>query len=192
MNRRRPIAKVLLCLLTLLGTVLPLPSVLAPSAAFAQAEGGPVFGVAEQSIDPTEAPVAVQHAATTAVGNIEFKEALVEIAADGATIYQMIGETSAGRLVEVDVTRCGQVLEFEEEWILAELPTQITAALDVWLPGFEVSRVDRSSRPDGMVYQFDGTDAKGRAIAFISSASGEQFTVERGPTKELFLPYIQR
>jgi hypothetical protein len=150
--------------------------------------------VAERSIELADAPASVKDVAEAAAsgGNVQFNEAAIEVAAGEPAVYQIIGENAAGRLVEVDVTIGGLIYEFEEEWTLAELPTPIITTLADWLPDFEVSAVDRSTRPNGMVYQFDGTDVNGRAIAFVSSASGEQFTVERGPTKEFFLPYIQR
>lgn len=109
----------------------------------------------------SEVPQHVWHAASAAVGNIKATRSGVEVAADGTMTYVLDFQSERGRKVSVDVASTGKILAVEFALTVQELPAQVSATMRRWAPNLKASEIEKSVRPDAVVYEFVGKDAQG-------------------------------
>jgi len=132
-----------------------------------------VFGGAKQSLEMDELPVPIQLAARTAISDIKITDVATEITSDGQFIYVVNFEDPAAGKGSMDITPEGRILQAEAILATAEqLPPLLGTRMKTWIPDLEVTQVEKSVRPDGIVYELDGTDAEGNAIYVEMPANG--------------------
>jgi len=131
----------------------------------------------DELIFPLEdAPAAALAAAQAAAPDVTFTGVDVEVE-DGVVTLEFAGTHADGHAVEVDVAQGWSVLEVEDVIPLSEVPDVVRETLAIELDDFTPSSVERSQRGAAIVYEFEGTDADGRAIDIEVQAEGESIIV---------------
>jgi hypothetical protein len=131
------------------------------------------LGPAAPGQDLGNVPPAARAAADRAVPKVAWTAASKQTDA-GDTWYDIEGTDAKGRYVCVSVRADGTVDEVSTEVEPADVPKKVTAALLAAVPGFKADAA-YEARTDGKVtrYDFEGTDAQGRAVDADVSADGE-------------------
>lgn len=139
--------------------------------------GAPCFAQDELAFPLDEAPAGALATAEAAAPDVTFDTADVEVE-DGVVTLEFSGLNPDGARIEVDVAFGWLVLEVEEMIALEDTPEHVRETLELQLPGFEPTAVERSDRGDGVfVYEFEGVDAEGVAIDVEIQADGESVVV---------------
>jgi hypothetical protein len=125
-------------------------------------------------------PIPVQLAVRTAVSPTEITEVGTEIAADGELIYvvDFADPAAAAGRGSIDVTSLGRIVQLEEAIAIEQLPPLAVERMKTWMPNLEVIQVEKSVRPDAVVFEVDGVDAQGNEIYIEMPADGRSLTME--------------
>ena len=133
-----------------------------PTAALTLALAVPTLAHAqeENAVDMADVPPAAMEAATAEAGKLGLENAeFTSVALDddeGTETYEFLTTAANGKSLEIDVLADGTVEEVEEEIEMGDLPEPVLATLDSELSGFEPAMIERSTRPDKIVYEFEG------------------------------------
>jgi opacity protein-like surface antigen len=143
------------------------------AAASAVAALGAAAAANAQSVEMGAVPDTVVAVAKAAAPGVEWSKAGVDVDADTLTpVYELTG-TKGGKQVEVDVTPTGEVDEIETQVEMSAVPEAAQKLLKVYLPQFEATMVERSTRRHGQVfYEFSGRH-DGREIDVEVSEAGD-------------------
>ena len=147
-------------------------ALVAPTLAFAQEEN---------AVDMADVPPAAMEAASAEAGKLGLQDvqfASVSIDPDAGTeTYEFLTTAASGKSLEIDVLADGTVEEVEEEIEMGDLPEPVLATLESELSGFEPSMVERSTRADKVVFEFEGM-MDGREIDVEIDEDGSNFMQE--------------
>lgn len=126
-----------------------------------------------QSVDLKSVPPTVVAVAMAAVPGAEWSTAGVDV--DIATmtpVYEITG-ILGGKQVEVDVTATGEIDEIERQVEMSAMPQKAQALLKAYLPQFQPTMVEHSTRKGGrVVYELEGQHA-GRTVDVEVSEAGD-------------------
>jgi hypothetical protein len=177
-------------MLPLLGAVLLLSTFPASGSLAQESEGESglyenVFGKPGAApIRTTELPLPVRLTMRTAVRDLKVTEVGVEIAENGELVYVVDFENPAtASRGSMDVNSVGNLLQLEQVLTAEQLPPLIATRMDTWMPNLNVTQVEKSVRPDAIVYEVDGTDAEGNEIYVEIPAHGRSVTMQIVSTK---------
>lgn len=138
--------------MTRMTTSLAALAIALPAAAVAQQE--------ENAVDMADVPQAAMEMATAEAEKLGLSDVTftsVTLDDDGGTdTYEFLTTAASGKSLEIDVLADGTVEEIEEEIEMGDLPEPVRATLDTELSGFEPSMIEKSTRPDKVVYEFEG------------------------------------
>ena len=116
-----------------------------------------VAAASAQSVEMSAVPPTVVAVARAAVPGVEWTKAGIDV--DIATmtpVYEITG-TIGGRQVEVDVTVTGEIDEIERQVEMSAVPQKAQALLRAYLPQFQPTMVEHSTRKGGrVVYELEG------------------------------------
>ena len=132
----------------------------------------------EQTINIKDVPPQVIHTADQAAKGIDLKTAQVDYD-DIEAVYEITG---AG--IEIDVKTNGRLEEIEE--VISrnrEVPRAVRQLLRSAFPGFDVTKIERSTRPTeiGLLrvfWEFDGKTTDGKDLDIEINQRGTQYNVE--------------
>lgn len=136
-----------------------------------------VFGQDTKPIEMSQVPQSIRHAAGAAVGDIQATNAGVEIATDGTVLYVLDFKTKKGRKVSVDISSDGKIVSVEHALTMKELPREVSATMKRWAPTLDASEIEKSVRPDGVMYEFVGQDSQGNEFYAEIPAHGRGLVI---------------
>ncbi|MCP4328373.1 MAG: hypothetical protein GY791_08055 [Alphaproteobacteria bacterium] len=135
---------------------------------------------AEKEMSLSDVPETVMDAAHDASEGVTFDSVLVEDIGDGLK-YGLSGTRADGSKVGIDVDDEGEVIEFEEHLTMDAVPAVVKATLDKYLPGMNVTEIERAVKDDSsVIYEFEGTDADGVEVDVDVTWDGSEITIETG------------
>lgn len=146
-------------------------TMLATAAAVALALGA---GAAQaQSVDLKSVPPTVVAVAQAAVPGVEWSKAGVDVDMGTMTpVYEITG-TMGGKQVEVDITATGEIDEIERQVEMSAMPQKAQALLKAYLPQFQPTMVEHSTRKGGQIfYELEGQH-NGRTVDVEVSEAGD-------------------
>ena len=109
------------------------------------------FAQEETSIPMDQVPAVVAEAAMANAMGVTFDNIQLD---DG--VYEFSGAMTNGMMLEVDVIEDGSIEEIEEQIAADMLPPAVAAALVANFEGFEPTFIEKSTRADAVVYEFEG------------------------------------
>jgi hypothetical protein len=126
-----------------------------------------------------ETAKAVLPGATFTAGQLDTDDIIEEGIGAG---YEIQG-TMGGRAIEVDVRPDGSVEEIEMVIQRSEVPAKVLAMFDKTFPGFQLVKVEKSTRPtrsgfSSIWYEFDGTTREGQAVDVEINEAANKYLVE--------------
>ena len=137
-------------------------------ATAALAQGGSQISMDEV---PEVAMAAAQENAPAGVS--EFESVQLDPDADTET-YEFAATKDDGMAIEVDVLADGTLEEVEEEVGMEAVPQQVAATLDQEVPGLQPAFIEKSTRPGGIVYEFEG-QLEGQEVDIEINEDGSGF-----------------
>lgn len=120
----------------------------------------PALAQEEKPMAMDEAPAAALDAAKQHAGGMEFTNVQVDMD-EGVETHEFSGKGQDGKMLEVDVTADGKVLEIEREIAMDEVPGEVSQKPDRYAPGFQPTFVEKSERPDAVYYELEGQGQNG-------------------------------
>jgi hypothetical protein len=120
-----------------------------------------------QSVDLKSVPPTIVAVAMAAVPGAEWSKAGVDVDAGSMMpVYEITG-TIGGKQVEVDVLTTGEIDEIERQVEMSAVPQKAQALLKAYLPQFQPTMVEHSTRKGGRIFyelegQHDGRDGRRR------------------------------
>ena len=129
----------------------------------------------EQSVPLDKVPAHILMAAKNAAPGVKFQKAGIEV--EDVITYELVGKNGDGRIVEVDVTTEGKVLEVETEVKLDEVPKAVKAAHKRRVPNVKPEFIEKSERPCGVWYEIEGMEGDKTTDVEIS-ACGKKVIIE--------------
>ena len=132
----------------------------------------------DETIDLAKVPEAVKKAADKAVPNVKWTSASKENE-DGQVVYELEGTDDEGRVVSVEVTAKGKVLEVEKQIDVAKIPKAVQNALKAKLPRFQTSMAFQVFVEGELIaYEFEGKRPKDKKeISVLVTADGKRVEI---------------
>lgn len=126
-----------------------------------------------QSVDLKSVPPTIVAVAMAAVPGAEWSKAGVDVDVNSMLPTYEITGTIGGKQVEVDVLTTGEVEEIERQVEMSAVPQKAQALLKAYLPQFQPTLIEQSTRKAGrVVYEFEGKH-EGRDVDVEVSESGD-------------------
>lgn len=98
---------------------------------------------------------------------------------NGTAIYEFAVEREDGRAMEIDIFEDGSLDEIELEVAMEDLPESVRAKIEADLPGFVPTLIEKSTRPSGIFYEFEGPSADGSGDVDVEIAEdGSEIVVK--------------
>lgn len=138
----------------------------------------PLRGEQATAIPVAKVPDVVRQAANKAVPGAKWTKALKSTEED-ETLFELVGQDTKGRDVEVDVTPMGKVLEIETGMPMNEVPKSVLEVAAANAKGIKLEGA-RSVSQDGMLvaYTFRGKNSSARVVAIRVSKDGKAVAIE--------------
>jgi uncharacterized membrane protein YkoI len=135
----------------------------------------PALAQDEQKITMDQVPPAAMEAAKAKANGVEFTAVALDND-EGTATYELSGKMQNGMMLEIDVLEDGTVEEVEEQVEMSVVPDAVKEALEKNLKGFQPEMAEKSTRPDMVVYEFDGTH-DGKEIDVEIQEDGSNYTM---------------